>query len=95
VSIPAEVRREVEERSGGRCEAMRVCMGAAAEHMHHKRLQSQSGGDTPDNLVHLCFACHRWVHRNPVEAWRKGLYYSPKLEAFPPEPEPEVELCLY
>lgn len=56
--------REVEERSGGRCEAgLPGCRGAATQ-LHHKKYKSRGGSDAAINLAHLCDACHEAVHRH-------------------------------
>ena len=39
----------------------------AQPHPHHKILKSQGGEDTEENLLTLCFKCHRWAHDNPRE----------------------------
>ncbi len=76
-AIPAEVRREVEARSRGACEA-RVSYECRqrhqpARHMHHRKRKSQGGPDTAANLVHLCWVCHAYVHRMIGESLMNGL----------------------
>lgn len=66
-------RKEVSARSGGQCEArLDICTGQA-QAVHHVLRRSQGGGHEPENLLHLCNACHGWVHANPAKAVEKGL----------------------
>ena len=52
-------------RSGGRCEIRsthdcdRICSG----YPHHRRLRSQGGSNSTDNLLDVCFTGHNWIHR--------------------------------
>ena len=55
-----------------------IC-GRSATEIHHRRLRSQGGKDTVDNLVCLCLKCHRWAHDHPKEACEKGIIQSPKF----------------
>ena len=57
----AQVYRQVLERDGWRCQ---LCGGTKSLQVHHKHLRSHSGGDVEDNLITLCYRCHRLVHRN-------------------------------
>jgi len=50
----------VDERSGGQCEHCRV--GQATE-FHHVRYCKWGQYDPPENLEHLCRACHCDKHR--------------------------------
>lgn len=72
--IPRYVADLVATRADGACEIMHPeagCTGGA-EHLHHRKLRSQGGGHTVSNLVHICAACHRWVHGHPAAAYRCG-----------------------
>lgn len=73
------VKKEVRERSGGRCEVRvpGVCTGRG-EQVHHVILRGQGGPDELWNLLDACAACHRYVHDHPAESYenewlRKGL----------------------
>ena len=41
-------------------------------HLHHRKLRSQGGDNSPEKVVLLCFACYDWVHRNPDLARGRG-----------------------
>ena len=68
--IPLSARRAVAARSGGVCEA---CGAAAASHVHHRKLRSQGGDNSPENLLHCCHGCHQQIHLNPERAYELGL----------------------
>lgn len=44
--------------------------------LHHRKLRSQNGADSCDNLVGLCGSgttgCHGWAHHNRDDAAREG-----------------------
>lgn len=72
--MPVAVVEAVKARSGGVCE---LCRDAPATHMHHRRLRSQGGRDTVENLAHLCNICHNvTIHGNPDWAKRHGWIVS-------------------
>lgn len=53
------------------------CIVARASHPHEPWSRGRGGPiDDPRNLVGLCAECHEWVHRNPLEAKRRGLLVS-------------------
>ncbi|MDO5500457.1 MAG: HNH endonuclease signature motif containing protein [Propionibacteriaceae bacterium] len=61
------------QRSGGLCEAQvsTQCTGVG-EHVHHRKLRSRGGGDTPANGSHVCHHCHDWIHAHPARATDTG-----------------------
>ena len=67
----------VENRDTGRCAASGVYAMSTAHSFHHRQLRSQSGPDSPDNLVLLygtgTTAVHGAVHGDPRMAQRVGL----------------------
>ena len=64
----------VRKRSGGRCEARvpGVCVGVASEGHEPGR---RGGGRhlDPEQVMHLCWACHRFAHEHPQAARERGL----------------------
>lgn len=73
--ISKAVVKIVEERAGWYCE---VCGLPAQESMalHHRKLRSRGGGDTPANLIRVHHGCHNLntdsIHLNPETAENKG-----------------------
>ena len=53
------MRQKVYERDNYRC---RFCNYSMGLHPHHIKYKSAGGSDTLDNLVTLCWICHRAVH---------------------------------
>lgn len=49
------------------------CAREASKIPHHLKPRSRGGKHTSENLIDLCFICHRWVHDNPSEATKRGL----------------------
>lgn len=62
-------RSVVYERSNGVCE---VCSAARATEWQHRKNRSQGGGWEPSNGLHVCSACHREIHADPVGAASRG-----------------------
>lgn len=54
------LRDQVLRRDGWRCQS---CGAPSNLAVHHKKLRSQSGDDSEQNLITLCTACHSIVHR--------------------------------
>lgn len=50
----------------------RVCAGRAA-HRHERKRRSQGGDGSRENTLDVCHGCHDWIHRNPSQAYAKGL----------------------
>lgn len=67
--IPLSVRRAVKARSEGSCE---VCGCGGADHMHHRKLRSQGGQHTVENLLHVHWGCHADIHRDPRRSYALG-----------------------
>lgn len=61
-----ETRAAVIFRSRGLCEANwpGVCKPGPhrGDHVHHRRLRSQGGGNELDNLMHVCHVVHGHAH---------------------------------
>ena len=68
---------DVLERSRGRCEARFVttCTGYGI-HLHHVVRRAQGGHNSPDNLLHVCNACHSAIHHSPEKARECGFLRS-------------------
>jgi len=43
-----------------------LCGGRRHLHVHHIRFRSQGGDDSTENLLTLCWRCHRLIHRGYV-----------------------------
>ncbi len=64
-SITPAIRRSVLRRDGGRCQVP-GCRHATFVDVHHLVPRSEGGANTAENLVTLCSAHHRAVHRGKV-----------------------------
>jgi hypothetical protein len=64
-SVAPALRRRVMHRDGGRCRVP-GCRHAAFTDVHHLRLRSEGGKSTLENLVTLCSAHHRAIHRGEL-----------------------------
>ena len=55
----------VKRRSGGRCEIAlhHPCDLRATDFPHHRKLRSQGGSNSLDNLLDVCATGHYWIHR--------------------------------
>ena len=72
--VPTEVAEVVNERAGGNCEIMNIeakCTGYR-EQLHHRKLRSQGGEHTVENLCGVCHRCHYWLHAHPAIAYANG-----------------------
>ena len=52
-----------------------VCTQQTSEQdaAHHRKLRSQGGEDSLENLVGLHHSCHQYVHANPAWSYDMGL----------------------
>jgi hypothetical protein len=64
-SVAPALRRQVTRRDGGRCRVP-GCRHAVFTDVHHLRLRSEGGESTLENLVTLCSAHHRAIHRGEL-----------------------------
>lgn len=62
----------VEMRSGGFCEASTDVCEINAVHVHHKAGRQGARAHELGNLLHVCDACHRWIHANPERSYAEG-----------------------
>lgn len=66
----AEAARLVVTRCHNICER---CHCRKVEHVHHKRgRRPRAGANDLDNLLGVCFNCHREIHDNPGDSYEKG-----------------------
>jgi hypothetical protein len=67
----------VRSRDGHRCQRCGCSVLNVPSSKHHRKLRSQGGLDTADNLLSLCGSgttgCHGWAHANPAQARSYGL----------------------
>lgn len=48
-----------------------IC-GRKATQIHHKRGRFQERLVDMEYFMSVCYNCHEWIHRNPIEAYSKG-----------------------
>jgi 5-methylcytosine-specific restriction endonuclease McrA len=53
------LRQQVLRRDGWRCQS---CGAMSNLEVHHRQFRSRAGGDSEQNLITLCSACHSSVH---------------------------------
>ena len=63
--VPPAVRRHALRRDGGRC-VVPGCRQSIFLDLHHVVLRSEGGDDIPDNLITVCGAHHRALHRGQL-----------------------------
>jgi hypothetical protein len=66
-SIPPSIRRLVHHRDGGRCRVP-GCRHAVYVDLHHIDPKTEGGSHDPENLLTLCSAHHRALHRGELVA---------------------------
>jgi hypothetical protein len=64
-TIPPAVRRLVMQRDSGRC-SVPGCRHSMFVDVHHLDPRAEGGGNDPDNLIVLCSAHHRALHRGQL-----------------------------
>jgi hypothetical protein len=64
-SIPKPIRRQILRRDGGRC-VVPGCRHSTFVDVHHIDPRCEGGLHTPENLIVLCVAHHRAVHRGQL-----------------------------
>lgn len=84
--MPFEVVEAVKHRSRGRCEAQIPGSGCTklGAHIHHRKFRSGGEDHSLANLLHLCTACHMWVHSHKRAAMEHGWAIS-NYTPLPPE----------
>lgn len=73
-------REAVEMRSKGRCEARTPVCQTKARHIHHIKMKSRRGKGNRENGLHVCAACHQYIHLNVAWATRHGMLVSATRE---------------
>lgn len=82
--MPLAVTSAVLARADGACEAMipGVCTGYV-QHLHHRKMRSQGGEHTEENLLAVCSACHTAIHNSGAWSYQRELlvhaWAEPKL----------------
>lgn len=69
--FPEQTRMAVRRRSGGRCEAGASPCTGHAQHFHHRKLR-RAKDHTEANCLHVCNACHMFMHENRLLAYAMG-----------------------
>jgi len=64
-----QLRQSVLERDGWRCQA---CGSMNNLEVHHIQFRSQQGRDTEENLIILCWQCHKQTHVQSLGWLRTG-----------------------
>lgn len=68
LQIPPRVKREVYERDGGHC----IICGSPGDPVAHYISRAQGGLGIEENVVTLCYGCHRAYDQGPHrEAFRR------------------------
>lgn len=75
------VAESVLVRAAGSCERCGLGLTALGHSLHHRKLRSQGGPDTAENLAALCGSgttgCHMLVHSYPEQIGRPGGWIVP------------------
>lgn len=68
-----KMRPVIKLRANGYCEAqVRGVCGNWGAHVHHRKMRSHGGTNDADNLLLVCYQCHRYIHANPAISYRQG-----------------------
>jgi 5-methylcytosine-specific restriction endonuclease McrA len=70
--MPPSVAEAVIARAAGACEACRFVLREKG-HLHHRKLRSQGGKHTVENLVLVHTACHDAIHLRNELSYQLGL----------------------
>lgn len=80
MTVPIKVRTSVLTRCEGQCERCGGPLGSDYS-VHHRKLRSQGGKDTADNLAVICGSgttgCHLLVHSERLEIGEPEGYIVP------------------
>ncbi len=75
-TITPTLRRQVMARDGHHCQVP-GCANTRFLEVHHVVPRAKGGSNSPENLVTLCSACHRHIHRHQVQIWQAGHLTKP------------------
>ena len=67
-----KMRLVIRQRSRHQCEARTEACVGAGEHIHHRKLRSQGGTNSANNLIDVCTPCHNWIHAHPALSYERG-----------------------
>lgn len=67
------MRRWGDDRWLTLCEAKGPNCDGKAVHAHHRKLRSQGGDNSRENLCGVCMPCHGHIHANPGRSYETGL----------------------
>lgn len=76
-AMDGNLRAAVYERAAGMCDRCGHAIHPDAWECHHRKLRSQGGEDSHENLIALCPGCHAWAHGNPLAAKTQGFIVPP------------------
>jgi 5-methylcytosine-specific restriction endonuclease McrA len=79
MSLPKEISTAVFKRDKFRC---RHCWVRDNLHPHHVVFKSQGGSDALNNLLTLCFVCHRALHDGKLNMEVRGLLQQDLIVRF-------------
>jgi len=76
--ISLEIRKQLTERSGGRCEIVidGIRCSNPATSPHHKKSRARGGNDDLNNLIDTCFSHHRAIEDHKGEWTKQYRTYS-------------------
>jgi len=80
------LRQVVLERAGNRCEQCGA--EGLVLSLHHKVPRALGGGDDPDNLMAVCWSCHRRLDNELRRAFARGRPFR-----FGPDPRRSSVRC--
>lgn len=65
-------KEAIERRSAGQCEARTSVCTQRARVIHHVLMKSHGGKGNRENGLHICTACHAWIHAHPRVSYLRG-----------------------
>lgn len=71
MSIPPLVVATIHERAEGHCEGCGLPLSGKVD-LHHRKLRSQGGAHTVENLIAVHHRGHMAIHANPKRSYELG-----------------------